>query len=441
MDHDIVYYHQMLQRNIHIVEHDESNEEALNAVKDAFLKVFDMIKMIMITKQDRYYGCFLMNFELSIDFHSYHDAGVSIDVYPFRMTINPLLLGLHTLPEIVYTICHEIEHIVLNHPSDGVRYNLDKDPAIGCKLNFAMDASINDRLTMDSSTNKQSVMAEPNDVITSRFLSDFYDYYFSKIPDRNGVPEDGIVIVVGKSGRNEIITAPKRKGMVCIHAWTESNDADEISAIIKKFVSEVYDGMPEATRSQLPEYQKESLRRLLKPPTVSWKQVLKKYVGTIPSGHRKTKTRLSRRQPERHDISGQISSRIIKLIVAIDTSGSMDVETLQRIFVEIFAIIGTRMCEVTIIECDAKIQRIYKVNSLKDVSLDIQGRGGTSFVPVIEHINANRQLRDAILIYFTDGMGDRSIPKPLTFKTMWVLHNDDCQLSVKNPYGGVLVMD
>ena len=109
--------------------------------------------------------------------------------------------------------------------------------------------------------------------------------------------------------------------------------------------------------------------------------------------------------------------------------------------VEILDIIGSRKCKVTVIECDAMIQQVYEARSVKDISYDIHGRGGTSFVPVIDYINDNRNFRDAILIYFTDGMGDYSIPRPLTFRTIWVLHNDQCRLSLRNPYGEILVMD
>ena len=105
MENDIVYYHKELQKNIRAVERDETDQDALNAVKENFLKLFDMIKMIMISKQDRYYGLFLMNFDLRIDFTAYHAAGVNIDAFPFRMMVNPLLLGLDSLPEIIYTIC------------------------------------------------------------------------------------------------------------------------------------------------------------------------------------------------------------------------------------------------------------------------------------------------------------------------------------------------
>lgn len=451
MDHDIVYYHQELQKNIHIVERDESNQEALRLVKENFLAAFDMIKMIMISKQERYYGSFLMNFDLCIDFTSYHEAGVSIDSFPFRMTVNPLLIGLLSLPEMIYVFCHEIEHIVLNHPADGIKYNPKKDPNIGLKLNFAMDASINDRLTMDSKVNKFNVIAEPESAVTSKVLREelgirvkelqAFDYYFDRIGDHAGGDAQTKIVVIGDIGKKEIITDPKRKGMVCIPCWTVSDDPDAVASIIKKFVSDVCDGMPETMRGSLPDHQKEALDKLLAPPSISWKQLLKRYIGTIPYGHRKTRTRLSRRLPERYDISGSINDRIVKVVVAIDTSGSMSAETLKRIMVEIFDIIGSRLCEVTIIECDAEIQHIYRARSVKDISYNIHGRGGTSFVPVIEHINSNRQYRDAILIYFTDGMGDSSIPRPLTLRTLWVLHDEQCELSVRNPYGEILVMD
>ena len=452
MEYNIAYYHKELQKHIRIVEKDETNRDALDAVKEMFLAVFDIIKMIMISRQERYYGIFLMNFDLRIDFTSYYDAGVSIDSFPFRMTVNPLLIGLKSLPEMIYIFCHEIEHIVLNHPVDGIKYNPRKDPVIGLKLNVAMDASINDRLTEDSKKNGFNIIAEPKDAVTSEYLRDAFkihikslqafDYYFDRIPDtdkRGTMPLK--ILLADTIDKNEIITEPKRKGMVCLPCWTTTDDPDECASIIRRFVADVCNGMSDSMRCKLPAHQRESLNKLLAPPTVSWKQLLKRYIGTIPDGHRKTRLRLNRRQPERYDISGSINDRIIKLVVAIDTSGSMSPEDLNRIMIEIFDIIGTRLCEVTIIECDVDIRHMYKARSVKDISYDIHGRGGTSFIPVIEYVNRNRYFRDAILIYFTDGEGDRSIPKPLTLRTMWVLHNKYCELSVRNPYGEVIFMD
>ena len=452
MEHDILYYHKQLQEQIHAVERDENDREALDALRQTFYRMFDMIKMIMISKQERYYGLFLMNFDLRIDFAAYSEASVSIDAFPFRMTVNPLLIGLKSLPEMIYIFCHEIEHIILNHPVDGIRYNPKRDPEIGCKLNVAMDTSINDRLTQDSKADPHSVISEPETAITSARLNELlgvhmkhlqaFDYYFERIPDLKGDAGKPIRIVfVGEQSDQTIMTEEKRKNIICLPCWTQSDDPDEVAGIIHRFVSDVCDGMSETMRGLLPGHQKQVLDKLLQPPVITWKRLLKRYIGTIVHGHRKTRMRLSRRQPERYDVSGCLQDRLIKLVVAIDTSGSMSVETLQRIMAEIFDMIGTRMCEVTIIECDAQIQRVYKACSVKDISYDIQGRGGTSFLPVIEYVNSNRYFSDAILIYFTDGMANRWIPKPRTRRIMWVLHDERCELSVKEPYGEVLIMD
>ena len=43
----------------------------------------------------------------------------------------------------------------------------------------------------------------------------------------------------------------------------------------------------------------------------------------------------------------------------------------------------------------------------------VSGRGGTSFVPVIEYINKNSYFRDSVLIYFTDGFIE---PKEIKLK-------------------------
>ncbi len=450
MENDIVYYHKKLINLIHKVEKNEEDKEALKAVKETFLTLFDMIKMILISKQDRYYGVFLMNLDLSLDFTMYCDASVSIESYPFRMCINPLLIGLRSLPEIIYIICHEIEHLVLKHPVAGQKYNPKNDPKTAYRLNIAMDASINDRLTHDSENNNSSVISQPDDLITSAYLHETYeihlkelqafDYYFERLPNTSEeILPDGI-IVVERSGK-EIVTDKKRKGKTQLPLWFGNNDFCDVEDMLRNFAEEVNKSMSDSMRGNLPNYQKEALDKLLTPPLISWQQLLKRFIGTIPHGHRKTRTRLSRRQPERYDISGNINDRIIKIVVAIDTSASMSDRELKLVMREVFEIIGSRACEVTVIECDAEIQNVYKAHSVKDISYELNGRGGTAFTPVIEYINKNCEYRDAILIYFTDGMGENSIPRPLTRKVLWVLQYEDCFLSVNEAYGEVLYLE
>ena len=198
--------------------------------------------------------------------------------------------------------------------------------------------------------------------------------------------------------------------------------------------------MSSESRGMMPGYFISQVEKINKPPVLSWQAILKKYIGTISAGKRKTRTRLNRRQPERFDLSGAMDEKILKIVVAIDTSGSMSDEMIAQVLNEIFAILAKRKHDITVIECDARVQRVYKARTPSDIKTKMRGRGGTCFTPVIEHINNDRYYRDALLIYFTDGYGEDEIPRPRTYRNLWVVVGDPRHLSVKEPYGQVLSM-
>ena len=119
----------------------------------------------------------------------------------------------------------------------------------------------------------------------------------------------------------------------------------------------------------------------------------------------------------------------------------MDSEQLRQIFAEVFAIVAQRRCEITVIECDAEVRNVYRITSPDDANLEVSGRGGTCFSPVIRYINDRRYYRDALLIYFTDGYGEKSIPRPRTYRNLWVISGATVHLSVEQPYGLVLPLE
>ena len=164
-------------------------------------------------------------------------------------------------------------------------------------------------------------------------------------------------------------------------------------------------------------------------------------MGTIAVGKRKTRTRLNRRQPERFDLPGRQDDKILKIVAAIDTSGSVSDRDVAYILNEIIAIIAGRKHSLTVIECDSKIQRVYQVKTQADIKKNVAGRGGTAFTPVVEYINNDRYFRDALLIYFTDGYGEREIPRPKTYRNLWVILGNTKNLSVAEPYGSVVAFE
>ena len=72
----------------------------------------------------------------------------------------------------------------------------------------------------------------------------------------------------------------------------------------------------------------------------------------------------------------------------------------------------------------------------------VTGRGGTAFTPVINYLNNDKNFRDALLIYFTDGYGESEIPKPLIFKLLWVIigKNNELGKMMKFPFWNLFIM-
>lgn len=124
--------------------------------------------------------------------------------------------------------------------------------------------------------------------------------------------------------------------------------------------------------------------------------------------------------------------------MAIDTSASVTADDVAKILREVLAILARRKHVLTVIECDSKVQRVYQLKSANDIPTSVTGRGGTAFTPVIEYVNNDRYFRDALLIYFTDGYGEREIPRPKTYRNLWVILGDPEDLSLKEPYGTVI---
>ncbi len=471
-----------IKENIKAIEGGDTREPLLDEVRSDFLGLIDLIKLFLISERDSYYGYFLMNMQFRVNFFSNSIAGIKLNEFPPVFEANPLLLCKFKLKEIIYIVCHEIDHVVLNHPAEMVKANPDGNQETFYEFNLAADASVNDRLNHEIIAEKHSFMSEPDGIITSDVLTKMfklkdispmenYAYYFNLIsgknnqgqtlPDRGTAQNGGEAIIQRqnqKDGNNtldgedtdqgesqavdgdseQIVTAANCNGKISDHNWEAGNDADDAAASVKELVNASVGMMNDETRGLMPGYFISEVEKINKPPVLSWQAILKKYIGTITASKKKTRTRLNRRQPERFDLSGSVDDKVLKIVIAIDTSASVDDYMIGQIFNEIFAILAKRKHDITVIECDSEVQRVYKARTQADIKLKVQGRGGTSFTPVIEHVNNDKYFRDALLIYFTDGYGEKEIPRPRTYRNMWVVIGDARHLSLKEPYGVVL---
>ena len=148
---------------------------------------------------------------------------------------------------------------------------------------------------------------------------------------------------------------------------------------------------------------------------VPWRRVLRLFGASSERTY--LKNTISRASKRYGTCPGIRVKRRTKLVVAVDTSGSVPAEDIAVFFSEIHAM-WRRGASVTILEADATVTREYEYRGTPPKAAT--GRGGTAFDPAIARANA---LRPDALIYFTDGHA----PEPTTRTRMpmlWVLTRD-----------------
>lgn len=105
-----------------------------------------------------------------------------------------------------------------------------------------------------------------------------------------------------------------------------------------------------------------------------------------------------------------------RLLVAIDTSGSISDRDLSDFFAEIYGI-WRGGAEVLVAECDCELQRVWIFDG--ELPRAVCGRGGTSFEPVFRWLDADDRRFDG-LVYLTDGYGPPVQTAPRC-AVLWVL--------------------
>ncbi len=129
--------------------------------------------------------------------------------------------------------------------------------------------------------------------------------------------------------------------------------------------------------------------------------------------------RPNRRFPDR---VGEIPGRTRRpprpeLLVAIDTSGSMTGDTLDRVAHEIRRLAAH--ARLTIVESDAAVHRIYPFAPRLGPFI---GGGDTDFSPVFDEARDTQRFEG--LVYFTDGKAAMP-PEPPALPMLWAITHDD----------------
>ena len=153
-----------------------------------------------------------------------------------------------------------------------------------------------------------------------------------------------------------------------------------------------------------------------------WQRVFQRYIGQALS-----KDDFSWGRPNRRYISEDLflpelkSYKIGKVVVAVDTSGSITKENIEEFSAELNKI-NHLVDEVTAISCDCRVHEVVKLTSFKQFlsgKFQFKGGGGTAFEPVFDRVK-ELGASPELLIYLTDGWGSFPEKKP-SYPVIWVL--------------------
>lgn len=141
----------------------------------------------------------------------------------------------------------------------------------------------------------------------------------------------------------------------------------------------------------------------------------------------KSQRKLTRMRPNRRTGFLQMGSTRqfdTHLLVAIDVSGSIDEAMLSDFYSTINRLFRHRQVEIDLCQFDMEMGAVEPMNRTHR-EVEIKGRGGTSFQPVIDYISSQKKY-DGLLI-LTDGKAPAPVlPPHWATPLLWVCHNREC---------------
>lgn len=369
---------------------------------------------------------------------------VAVENGRINFYFNPKFLETLTVDEAVAVMQHECNHVILGH----LTRMRDEYKENSTLANIAQDMNANKHIqklpkgacTTQSITEQYLKQMNVKLNLKDEDTSENYYKELKKHANKMEIGQDGEgnTEITMKDSKGNTIGKMKVK-TICSNGSKQSdeNEHGEVPELAKEVIRQAIQEAKEANdkaRGLLPSGLEDAINEWLKPPVISWRTLLKQFfAASIKSGSKRSWKRPNRRFGEFQ--KGKISDHTICVNIAIDTSGSVGDDDLKDFLAEIKGIQACYKGTINVMQCDAKIQQVYKLDKYKPVSNKFKGRGGTSFIPVFDYIK-EKHLKTDLLIFFTDLEGDQDQCKKPPYRVLWV--STKSTRHQKMPFGSVI---
>ena len=357
--------------------------------------------------KEPYYGFFLIMLN-KVWRKDLPTAGVSKNGINFQLAINEEFWTSLSEMHQMGLLKHELLHIAFGHLTS---FKSFKNKRLA---NVAMDMEINQYIDEDWLPTGGINIDDYEDLDLERKAGCRYYYdklnQFQEEKDKNGS--------CGNEDMDKLLDQVANGEGPDHSTWGEFEDLSEAEQkLIEKQLQRVLSDAKEQTikkRGNVPgEIEGVIIIEEIVPPKFDWRGYIRRFTGVST----KVFTKKIRRKENRRfsDNPGLKIKMKQHMLLAIDTSGSVSDSELQEFMGEIHHIYKVGV-DVTVVQCDTTIKSIEPYKGKHEIN--VSGRGGTEFDPVLDYYNAN-QKKYTSLVYFTDGECYTSVvPKG---NILWVL--------------------
>jgi predicted metal-dependent peptidase len=342
--------------------------------------------------KEPYYGFFLIMLNKLWDAKRVPTAGVSKNGINYQLAINPDFWESLSENHRLGLLKHELLHIAFGHLTTFFKFS-DKRLA-----NVAMDMEINQYIDEEYLPEGGIDINNYEDLHLDRKAG--ARYYYDKLKqlqdekNKNGS--------CGNEPMDQLLEDIENGNVPDHNTWEEFEDLTEAEKkLIDKQLQKVLSDAKEQTikkKGNIPgEIEGVIVIEEVTPPKFDWRGFIRRFTGTST----KVFTKKIRRKENRRfsDNPGLKVKMRQHMLLAIDTSGSVSDTELKEFMSEINHIHKCGV-DVTIIQCDTTIRSIEPYKG--KFEMQVYGRGGTEFDPVLEYFNENLR-KYTSLVYFTDG--------------------------------------
>ena len=335
-------------------------------------------------------------------------AGVSKNGINYQLAINEEFWTSLSEKHQMGLLKHELLHIAFGHL---VSFGSFRNKKLA---NVAMDMEINQYIDPDYLPDGGIDINNYEDLDLDRKAG--CRYYYDKLQQlKDEKDKDG---TCGNEEMDKLLDNIDNGDVPDHSTWEEFDDLSEAEKkLIEKQIQKVLSDAKEQTikkRGNVPgEIEGVIIIEEIVKPKFDWRSYVRRFSGTSTKVFTK---KIRRKENRRYDENPGLKIKMKQhMLLAIDTSGSVSDAELNEFMNEIHHIYKAGV-DITIVQCDTSINSIEEYKGKNE--LNVKGRGGTEFDPVLDYYNAN-QKKYTSLVYFTDGECYTSV-KPKG-RILWVL--------------------